>query len=78
MSKERDIAYGRHSLIPECCITYFVNAWEYERRLDTPYSRDVHNSSYNYVPCPECFAKKRKAKIRLCINGCGRQCWKDY
>jgi len=78
MSEDRDIAYGRHSLIPECCIRYFVDTWEHEWRSDTPYSRAVHDSDYNYVPCKACFDAKRKVKIRLCINECGRECWKDF
>jgi hypothetical protein len=78
MSRERDIAYGRHSQIPECCIAYFIDQWQSELWKDSAYRNVVHESDYNYVPCPACFYAKRKVKIIDCIVDCRRECWRYY
>ena len=81
MSKERDIAYGRHSRIPECCIRFFVEEWEpyFESKWrGTAYDEMLNKSDYNYVACPECFFTKSKANIRICIIECGRECYEDF
>jgi hypothetical protein len=78
MNKARDIAYGRHSAIPPCCIDFFVDEWEQEMNRSSPYYEAVKWSSYNYVPCPRCFAIRRKIKIVDCRYDCGRECWRDF
>jgi len=78
MSRQRDIAYGRHSKIPDCCIAFFVDHWERGLWKDNAYSHVVHASDYNYVPCPACFYAKRKVRIVNCLVDCKRECWKDY
>lgn len=78
MSKERDIAYGRHSQIPECCITFYVEEWDNHTTLKTHYSTMIHDSGYNYVPCPKCFFQGIKVKIVQCETDCKRQCWEEF
>jgi len=78
MSREYDIAYGRHSLIPECCIRYFVHAWEREYENRTPYWFAVFHSRFDYVPCSTCFAHDNKVNIRICKRDCGKQCRKEF
>lgn len=78
MSRERDIAFGRHSLIPECCIKFFVDRWGSILWENSVYKEDVHTSDYNYVPCPECFYSGIKVDIRICERDCKRECWRDY
>jgi hypothetical protein len=77
MSRKRDIAYGRHSLIPECCITFFVDHWN-NLWKDSVYKGLIHMSDYNYVPCPKCFYMGRKVKIINCERDCKRECWKEF
>jgi len=78
MSKERDIAYGRHSRIPECCISFYVDMWKNEMYKRTEYYQSVHYSTWSYVPCPKCFCVGNKVKIVNCVVDCGRECWKDF
>jgi len=81
MSKERDILYGRHSLIPECCIAFFVGPWNRYRMCEgSGYSQAINDSEkYNYVPCPACFYSGKVAKIKMCDDECGgRKCWMDF
>lgn len=78
MSRERDIAYGKHSLIPSCCIRFFIDEWEAEYTRGTPYSMAVNMSKWNYVPCPKCFATGNLVVIKQCAIDCERECWKDF
>jgi hypothetical protein len=80
MSRERDIAYGRHSLIPECCIKFYVEEWETEWKGHTPYGRAVDFSKWmgHYVPCPKCLGEGNLIRIRQCLGDCGRECWRDF
>jgi hypothetical protein len=79
MSKERDIAYGRHSRLPECCIQFFVGGqWEREMKSRSLYYEAVQLSDYNYVPCVPCFATQTKVRMVDCLKDCGRECWKDF
>lgn len=59
------IAYGRHSLIPECCIQFWVKEW-----LDAPYKLFSVPVHYNYVPCLNCLKKNRLVKIKDCDTAC--------
>lgn len=68
--------YGRHSGIPDCCIAFWLDKWEYES--PNSYSAAVTASNYNYVPCPKCFEKKRKIHLIDCIYDCGQDCYKYY
>jgi len=75
------IAYGRHSLIPECCIQFYVTEWHplFETKwCGTAYNKIINESAYDYVPCPKCFFTSNKARIRLCATECGKECWKDF
>ena len=78
MSRARDIAYGRHSLIPDCCIQFYIDEWENHCTLNTHYQEMAHASDYNYVPCPKCFFQGIKVKIRVCEIDCKRKCWLDF
>lgn len=77
-NRERAIAFGTHSKIPRCCIQFFIDEWDRERDLKTVYHRLIGYSTYNYVPCPECFATGNKVKIVECEIECKRECWKDF
>ncbi len=73
--------YGRHSLIPLCCIRFFVEEWSphYTTRWKgTAYWQAVNDSSFDYVPCPECFYNKRQVQIRHCAVECGRECVEEF
>lgn len=81
VDKDYHIAFGRHSLIPECCIRFFVDIWDpYSLwRQDTPLVQAVKASSARYVQCPTCLRDKcEPVKIRRCTIDCGRECWKEY
>lgn len=78
MSVARDIAFGRHSFIPECCIAFYISGWENHWTTCSEYAYAVKQSAYNYVPCPACFMADRKVKIRNCAVECKRECWKDF
>jgi len=81
MSRERDIAFGRHSLIPECCIRFYVNEWSpnFENKWHgTTYSKALDASPFNYVACPQCFYTDKMVKIRICEEECGHECWRDF
>ena len=78
MSKERDIAFGKHSKIPACCIQFFVDEWEQEYSRKTWYYEAVQRSIFNYVPCPTCFAHGNRVAIVICEVDCGRECWREY
>lgn len=73
--RQADIAFGLHSDIPWCCVRFYVDEWsprEMWRNEDDPYVSAVAASSFNYVPCPECFAKRRRVKIKMCSLECDR------
>jgi hypothetical protein len=75
MSKEYDIAYGRHSNIPECCIQFFITRWDYTNQ----YGDIVHAfSPVNYIPCPKCFANGNFNKLKMCDSDCGKECYKEF
>lgn len=80
VSKEYHIAYGRHSLIPNCCIQFYVTEWEpfYETKWrETAYHELIYKSEYDYVPCPACFFGNNRVVIRDCVTECKRNCWKE-
>lgn len=75
------ISYGRHSLIPECCIQFYVTEWHpfFENKWrGTTYDDMINKSGWGYVPCPKCFFTGQQVKIRLCDVECGRACYKDF
>jgi hypothetical protein len=75
------LAYGRHSLILECCIQFYVTEWWpffTTKWRDTAYNKIIDDSKYNYVPCPVCFFTKKMVKIRDCWIECGRECWEEF
>lgn len=75
------IAYGRHSLIPECCIVFYVTEWHpfFETKWrGTAYNKMLDESKFNYVACPDCFFSDNLIKIRICDIDCGRDCYKDF
>lgn len=76
--QESDVAYGRHSLIPECCIQFYITDWDNHRTLATHYCTMVQHSDYNYVPCPKCFFRGIRQEIRICDEECGKECWKEF
>jgi hypothetical protein len=78
MSNSRDIAYGRHSLIPECCIAFFIGNWERELADRTLYWKTVYESDWGYVPCPQCLVTRTRVPMRYCLRDCKRECWKDF
>lgn len=78
MTKNQHILYGRHSNIPECCIQFFISEWPGEHARRSPYARAVFDSSYEYVPCPDCFANFFIAKIKDCAKECGRNCALEF
>lgn len=79
MSRERDMAFGRHSRLPECCIQFFVDGrWDVERDRGSAYREAVHLSDYDYVPCPPCFATNTKVKMLDCAEYCGMPCYKIF
>lgn len=79
VSSERDIAFGKHSNIPNCCIDFFVEEWEFIHiRKDDLYVRAVNSCAWGYVPCPECLGRGNKVHVRQCITECGKKCWKDF
>ena len=74
-------AYGRHSLIPECCIKFFVDEWlpnYINHWRDTAYNKTINKSKYGYVPCPKCFKDKKLVKIKQCETECKKECYKEY
>lgn len=74
-------AYGRHSLIPGCCIKFFVEEWSpfFETKwYGTAYEEIIHESKFNYVPCPRCFFTDNLVKIRICREECGKDCYNDF
>lgn len=80
MSVQRDIAYGLHSLIPRCCVDFFVGAWDREFELGTFYAHVIFGSKWagHYIPCPECLSNDNFVRVKDCILECGRECWKDF
>ena len=72
---EQDIAYGRHSGIPECCITQFVNS-SIDERIAQNYAankmcEEEGRTPWNYMPCDECLKTLHRVDIHLCYPGCG-------
>ncbi len=61
-------AFGRHSNIPDCCITFWLTDWNpgstYANRLP----------HWGYVPCPTCLRTNKRARIRRCALECGKDC----
>lgn len=81
MSRKRDIAFGKHSKIPNCCIIFYVYEWgpNFESKWrETAYDKAINESNYNYVPCPKCFYAGIKVKIVDCMTECKRECWRDF
>lgn len=80
MSKERDILFGLHINIPECCIAFFVGPWTTYQMCDGfGYAQAIKDSEkYNYVPCPACFYSGKVAKIRICVSECGGDHLEDF
>jgi len=69
--------YGRHSLIPDCCIRFFVEEWDpfFENKWrGTAYEGAIREQAYDYVPCPQCFYTNKRVKIRICMDECGHEC----
>lgn len=79
--KAFDWAYGRHSNIPSCCIEFFVEEWSRRRMWeheDDPYVRAVNVAHFNYVPCPTCLGRNKRAKLKLCVDECGGEHHRDF
>lgn len=61
MTRDEHIEKGRASLIPECCILWFVDQDTFDNR-----TREQHESPCCYVPCPACASAKRFFVIHIC------------
>jgi hypothetical protein len=76
MTKEEyHIAFGRHSLIPECCIRFFVEEWdarELWRNRSLWFVRMNRKDNVQYVRCPDCLVNGRRAKIHFCDGECAK------
>ena len=59
----RDVAFGIHSNIPLCCITFWILKYAPSCWANTPfykkYFKKIQESKgkWHYVPCPECSEK---------------------
>lgn len=76
------IMYGLHSLIPACCIRFFIDEWDGRDLYRTPegglYRRALQASRSHYVQCPNCLGRGNVVKIRNCRTECGRACNEEY
>src|SRR6478736_3219291 len=56
---------GLHSGIPKCCMRFFVRVWTHVWHV--PELREQYlpkeKSIFGYVPCPDCLAKGKVAKV---------------
>lgn len=78
-----EVARGRHSNIPRCCIRFFIERWirpesdfGMTTREQNNYSRRVMRRRFagNYVPCPRCLVAGHSARIHRCGKRCGNYC----
>lgn len=75
------IKCGLHSGIPECCVAFYVLAWEdlyampeYAKAMDKVRHLGRHRAANNYrligyVPCPACLLAETFVKVRRCKCG---------
>jgi hypothetical protein len=80
MSRQRDIAYGLHSRIPQCCINFYVDIWAPRElwREDRLLARRILGDPVEYVRCPSCLRHNQQANVRWCEAECGRECWREF
>ncbi len=60
MTRAEHIEKGRASLIPECCIMWWV---DHDIR---DFSREQILAPCQYVPCPDCTEGQRFVQIHIC------------
>lgn len=67
-----DVAKGRLSGIPECCIQFFAQVWSPKFDVDTldnlawreQYMGDIYDEErLHYVPCPHCKSTGHRSEI---------------
>ena len=67
------IEFGRHSLIPECCIEFWLE-FCYKAPLPAPYlaayGEWIEICNWGYIPCPFCVIRNNKVKIHICGKEC--------
>jgi hypothetical protein len=69
-------AFGEHSLIPNCCIEFFVNEWDSKelwRQNSLPIVKANNERPTQYVMCPECLVNNREVKIHFCDDRCVKE-----
>jgi len=76
MNNSYHVELGRHSLIPDCCIRFFIVEWMPGLNTNKLYKRAI--DGWGYVPCPKCLNENHKIKIRICEKDCGRDCSDDF
>ena len=79
------VAQGTHSGIPACCITFFVLEWIPWEHAFGPAARGIHPHRLalemagitvgnleppEYVPCPDCLARRHFVEIHTCTKEC--------
>lgn len=64
---------GLHSGLPVCCIEFFVTAWWPLAMLGQHEAMSCYNQlradlgvSCDYIPCPDCLAKREFVKVERC------------
>ena len=65
-----DVAFGRHSLIPECCIEFFIGPWASNDY--TQWTAEDRDPGFDgeYVRCDECMRLNKQVKIHKCTKDC--------
>lgn len=79
-----DVAKGRLSGIPECCIQFFVQVWDplfksqgKAAEWRSKYFADVEGTSHpwEYLPCPHCKATGNVAEVIAHVPPVYLQAW---
>lgn len=76
-----DVAVGRCSMLPGCCITWYALVWRHfdweeaaENGLQGWRARYfVHADSRGYIPCPLCVLSGSKVLVKMCDEACGHR-----
>lgn len=65
--KALEYSEGYYSGIPECCVESFVSGntgLVFKSKLSKKDQAFYNTSYWNYIPCMECFKKRRRVKIK--------------
>lgn len=61
-----DVEFGRHSLIPKCCILYYCEVWPYLSWKEYAARVRLTEKRWTYVPCEVCLASGHVVEVHWC------------